>query len=276
MVFANIMAIFLPSVFLALFVLIGNPLIVMLLLSAFGYKTRTAFMTGITMSQISEFSMIVIFMGSKIGHVSDQAISLVTMVGAITFVTSTYMILHGNALYQKVAPFLRILERDTTHEAKMSPEVLKGHVILIGANRMGESILEALIHNNEQVVVVDFDPDVIARLREKNIPCFYGDIADLEIQEKVGLYEARLIISTVPDVEDNLLMLEGVKRHNKKAVVVVFALETEDAKQLYKAGAHYVVLPHLAGGRHVAKILIDKNHLEMIEKYKAKDLSYIV
>ena len=56
--------------------------------------------------------------------------------------------------------------------------------------------------------------------------------------------------------------------------IVVMAYEGTDAKQLYKKGADYVVLPHLAGGRHLAKILIDKKHLELIEEYKAKDLSF--
>jgi Trk K+ transport system NAD-binding subunit len=138
---------------------------------------------------------------------------------------------------------------------------------------MGETILEALLKMEHKVIVVDFDPEVIERLREKKVNCLYGDIADFEIQEKINISCARLIISTVPDVEDNLLLLESISKQNKKALVVVCALEKGNAAILYKAGADYVVLPHLAGGRHLAKILVDKNHLEIIEEYKAKDRS---
>jgi len=103
----------------------------------------------------------------------------------------------------------------------------------------------------------------------------YGDISDFEIQEQVGVSHARLVISTVPDVEDNLFLLYNLQKTNKKALSVFFALETDDAKRLYEAGASYVVLPHLAGGQHLAKLLIDKNHLELIEEYKSRDLTFL-
>ena len=81
-----------------------------------------------------------------------------------------------------------------------------------------------------------------------------------------------MVISTIPDIEDNLYLIKGMNKLNKRAKVVVMAYEISEAKQLYKAGADYVVLPQLAGGRHLAKILIEKKHLELIEDYKAKDL----
>ena len=276
MMFENLMAILIPSLLLSAFVLIGNPLIVMVILGVMGYRKRTSFMAGLTVAQISEFSLIVMFMGNQIGHVSDEAISIITMVGAITFVVSTYMIMGSTNLYRVLSPLLSIFEKKDAKEKNIKTGELKDHVVLFGANRMGESILDAVLQNKDKVVVVDFDPDVIKRLGEKGIPNVFGDITDPEIQEHIGLQSARLLISTVPDVEDNLTVLHTLKRANKKIMTVVFALETDDARALYAAGAHYVVLPHLAGGRHIAKILVDKNHLELIEEYKAKDGKYFV
>lgn len=269
--FDNISRIWLPASILAVYVLIGNPIILMCILGFLGYRKRTSFLVGLTVSQISEFSMIVVFMGYKLNHVSNDVVSVITVAGTITFVLSTYMILHGNSLYKKLSPFLGIFERKHTHEQVLNIENLTDHIILVGANRMGETILEALLKMEHKVIVVDFDPDVIARLEEKKVNCLYGDISDIEIQEKINIGRARLIVSTVPDVEDNLLLLEAISKLNKKATVVVCALEKANAAILYKAGADYVVLPHLAGGRHLAKMLVDKNHLEIIEEYKAKD-----
>ncbi len=269
--FDNISRIWLPASILAVYVLIGNPIILMAILGFLGYRKRTSFLVGLTVSQISEFSMIVVFMGFKLNHVQNDVVSIITVAGTITFVLSTYMILHGNLLYKKLSPFLDIFERKSVHEQVIEIEKLTDHVILVGANRMGETILDALLKTEHKVIVVDFDPDVIARLRDRKVNCLFGDVADFEIQEKINLSRARLVISTVPDVEDNLLLLEGLAKLNKKATVVVCALEKEYARILYKAGADYVVLPHLAGGRHLAKMLVDKNHLEIIEEYKVKD-----
>lgn len=275
MIFADIVPIIIPAIILSVFVLIGNPIIVLVILGFLGYRRRTAFLAGLTVAQISEFSLIVIFMGSKIGHVSESVVSLVTLVGAITFTVSTYMIMNGNTLYKWLFPLLAIFERKNTHEIILPASDLSGHVVLVGANRMGESILEALIKRQETIIVVDFDPEVIERLKKQNVTAYFGDIADPEIQENVSISKARLVLSTVPDVEDNLLMLNILKAARSRATSVFFALETEDASALYKEGADYVILPHLAGGHHLAKILLNDGELELIEKYKKKDLEYL-
>lgn len=276
MVFSEISSVLIPATIFSLYVLIGNPLIVMVILGMLGYKKRTGFMTGLTVAQISEFSMIVMFLGHKLGYVSQNAVSVVTVVGAVTFVVSSFAITHANTLYKYLSPFLSIFERKKAHEQEIHFDNVQNHVIIVGANRMGESIVDALVENKEEIIVVDFDPDVILRLKERKIQCLYGDISDNDIQDRINMDKARLIISTVPDVEDNLYLLETLRKINKKTLCVVFSLESEDAGVLYKAGANYVVLPHLAGGRHLAKILVDKRHMELIEEYKAQDSRYFV
>lgn len=273
LLFSHFASIFLPSVLLSLFVLIGNPLIVIIILGLLGYRSRTSFLAGLTVAQISEFSLIVVFMGNQLGHVSDETVSLVTVVGAVTFVVSTYMIMNGNRLYLFFKPILLRFEKKNARDVRPKIEDLKNHIVLIGANRMGESILEALHKKNERVFVVDFDPDVIDRLNEKKIDCVFGDIVDTDIQEIANIAEAKLVISTVPDVDDNILLLDSLEKINKSAISIVYALDINEAELLYKKGADYVVLPNLAGGRHLAKILVDDNHLELIEEFKKRDLA---
>jgi Kef-type K+ transport system membrane component KefB/voltage-gated potassium channel Kch len=268
----NLAQILIPALILAAFVLIGNPLIVMIILGILGYRKRTAFLTGLTVAQISEFSLIVIFMGNKLGHVSDQVVSIATVVGAITFVVSTYFILNGNYLYKKLEAVLSIFERKNIREKRIELGEMKNHIILVGANRMGGGILEALVNQKEKILVVDFNPDLIESVNNNEIATLFGDIADPEIQERAFIAHSKIIISTVPDIEDNLLLLESIKKLNRKPKVIIEAFDKEEAKILYKAGADYVLLPHIAGGHHLAKILVDNKHMELIEEYKKKEL----
>ncbi|MFW5655678.1 MAG: cation:proton antiporter, partial [Roseicyclus sp.] len=78
-----------PAIVLSLFVLIGNPLIVLAIMGAMGYRKRTGFLAGLTVAQISEFSLIFMAMGVAIGHVADEALGLVTLVGLVTIAAST-------------------------------------------------------------------------------------------------------------------------------------------------------------------------------------------
>ena len=96
---------------LSVFVLIGNPLIVLAIMGAMGYRKRTGFLAGLTVAQISEFSLIFMAMGVSIGHVSDDALGLVTLVGLITIAASTYMITYSHQLYRLCEPWLGIFER---------------------------------------------------------------------------------------------------------------------------------------------------------------------
>lgn len=274
MTFGHIGEIIVPSLLLSLFVIIGNPLVVMVILGVMGHRKRTSFLAGLTMAQISEFSLILIFMGNKLGQVPDRVVAMVTIVAAITFVVSTYFILHSNQLYKRFSPYLDIFERKKTKRVSVE-RGKKDHVILVGANRMGESILDALIEHKYDVSVVDFDPDVIDRLKDRDLQVVYGDVSDPEIQEEVNLSKAKMVISTVPDVDDNLILLNELNKENPNAVSILFALEAQDAKLLYDRGAEYVVLPHLAGGRHLAKVIVEEG-CKHLKTFRERDLRYIV
>jgi Kef-type K+ transport system membrane component KefB len=89
-----------PAIVLSLFVLIGNPLIVMAIMGYMGYRKRTGFLAGLTVAQISEFSIIFVAMGISLGHVGPEALGLTTLVGLVTIAMSTYMILYSHLLYE--------------------------------------------------------------------------------------------------------------------------------------------------------------------------------
>lgn len=271
--FISFSTIAVPIVLLSSFVLLVTPIIVMIILRTLKYKKRTSFFSGIALAQISEFSLIMIYMGNKIGHVSTEIVSVITFVGVISFVVSTYFITYSNTLYKFFLPVLGVFESKLAKDEELA-EAVKDHVILVGANRMGEGILKALQKKKENVIVVDFDPQIVEKLKKENVETFFGDISDPEIQEAVGIEKASLIISTVSDPEDALMLLKSIKKL-KGPKVIVAAFEKSDAKEFYKEGADYVIMPHIAGGNHLAKLLVDDNHLKLIEEYKEKEKPYI-
>jgi Kef-type K+ transport system membrane component KefB len=279
MSFNEFSAIILPAITLSIFVIILKPFLTMVVMTAMGYRKRTAFLTGVSLSQISEFSLILVFTGYKLGILDKQTVSMVTLVGLVSFFASSYALVNSKKLYRILGPKLNFLEKqnskkDEIQQIEDSLENVSGHVVVVGGDQMGESIVEALEDIGMEVVVVDFDPRVVERLKSKKVHRLFGDIADLDIQERAKMDEAKVVISTVPDIEDNLLLLKELKHENRRAKIIVMALDFHDAKTLYKEGADYVVLPHLAGGRQIAKI-ISENHLDNIENLKQKDQKYL-
>lgn len=277
MSFANIGQIIVPAIFLSLFVLFVKPFVVMLIMAAMGYKKRTSFLTGVSLSQVSEFSLILVFLGYKLGHIDQKIVSLITLVGLITFATSTYLISHWKTIYKKIAPRISFMERENIKkdlELESEMETLDNHVVVVGGDQMGVSIIEALEEEKFAIVLVDFDPTIVRKLQNKKVFRLFGDISDLDIQERAKLDSARLVISTIPDTEDNLMLLKELKHDNRRAKIVMMAIEGKEAKALYRAGADYVILPHLAGGRQIAD-LISKDGLSKLEKLKEKDKEFL-
>ncbi|HKC15035.1 MAG TPA: cation:proton antiporter [Patescibacteria group bacterium] len=252
--FSSFSKILIPAIALSLFVLFAKPLIIMPIVGSFGYKKRTAFLTGISLSQVSEFSFIIIFLGNKIGQVPSDIVSLITTVGIVTFAVSTYMILKSKNIYQILGVKIPFFERKNVH-GEVNDSTQKDHVVLVGANRTGGSVLEALLEQGEKVLVVDFNPDVIRQLRNKKIPSLFGDISDLEIQDRANIRQARLIISTVADIEDNLLLVSEIRKLKRRPKIVTIAMDSREEQTLKKAGVDYIIQPHILGGKYLAHLI---------------------
>jgi Kef-type K+ transport system membrane component KefB len=189
------------AVVFSLFVLIGNPLIVLAIMGAMGYRKRTGFLAGLTVAQISEFSLIFVAMGVSLGHVADDALGLVTMVGLVTIAVSTYMITYSHHLYALFEPYLGLFERKGTprEPSEAGTHQGKGYtVILFGLGRFGTAIGLRLRKRGITVLGIDFNPMAVARWRALSLEAEFGDATDPEFVAELPLRSARWVVSTVP------------------------------------------------------------------------------
>lgn len=245
-----------PTIVLSLFVLIGNALIMMVIVRLFGYGKRTAFLTALSVAQISEFSLIIANQGLLLGHISHETFSLITFIAVVTITISSYFIMHGRKLYLMFLPALEILDRISMgRELADIPQKSEKHIIVFGCHRMGYTIVKTLRKLKKNFLVVDYNPDIIKFLMAQGTPCIYGDLGDREILERVDLTDAEIVISTIPNVEDNLMLIEETRRHNPGALIFITANYPDQALELYDAGADYVILPRLLGGEKVSEFL---------------------
>lgn len=248
-----------PLLILVAFVIVFKPLITIVLCSVFGYAIRTSFLTGISLAQTSEFGLIIILQGLVLNHISQDFFSLAVMLAVITIIFTSYLIKFDNQLYFSLSKYLKIFDKvgDNKRELKYIPINFKYDAILVGYDRIGYSIARTLRKVKKSLLVIDFNPDIIKKLIKERIPCLYGDIGDMDIIERLDIKHAQIIISTVPEKHDNLLLIKKVKETNNKAKIFVTAYNIDEALELYDNGADYVILPHFLGGDHVSLMLED-------------------
>ena len=237
----------------SLLILIGNPLSVMIAMGFLGYSKKTGFLSGLTVAQISEFSLILIALGVRTGSLETEIISMITLVALITMAGSTYMITYSDFLYEKSRNYLSIFEKKNIKENIKNKKDYEYY--LLGENRIGFSIMKSFIKNKKDYAIIDFNPERVNKLRSKGINCFYGDISNGEIIEELKLDKAKLIVSTIPEFESNMVLINLIKQKNKETTIIVTARQISDTFKLYKAGADYVILPHFLGGEYTANLI---------------------
>lgn len=234
------------SLVFSIFVLIGNPLIVLIIMGVMGYRRRTSFLAGLTVAQISEFSLIVAALGLSLGHISPEIMGLITLVGVVTIFASTYMILYSGPLYRFLSRPLKLFERRNPYremgtDAAHEPPAVD--VILVGLGNYGSGIAENLLRQNKTLIGVDFDPNALAYWQTRGIPVVYGDMADPEIHEQLPLDKAHWVVSTVRLPELNLALLELLHHRHYPGRVAVAAASLSEVDLYKRAGAQVVLRP---------------------------------
>ncbi|HIH47243.1 TPA: cation:proton antiporter, partial [Candidatus Woesearchaeota archaeon] len=248
-----------PLILLTLVVILVKPLVVMFLCSFFGYTKKVSFLTALSLAQVSEFSIIIATLGLELGHISQNLFTITVLLIIITLILTAYFIKFDFLLYSFFSRWLNVFDLMNKGEhlqyLPQKQQDLDYDVILVGYDRIGYNVLKALERLKHSFIVIDYNPDLIKRLVLRKIPCIYGDIGDDEIMERLNFKHAKLVISTIPTPEDNKRITKHLRAVNKKAVLFVTANVIEEAMELYKLGADYVVLPHFLGGERVSTLV---------------------
>lgn len=235
----------------SIFVLLIKPIIVMITLSLFGYTKRINFMTSLSLAQVSEFSLILVLLGFQLGHLSIEIMNLAVLIALITIGVSTYSLNYSEFLSKilkfRIFNFLDGKITDNKPIFEKNPEV-----VLFGYHRIGYKILETLKKMKIKFLVIDYNPGVVAALIKKGIPCVYGDASNKNLLYDSGIGTAKLLISTIPEENTNLMIQEFLNEISSKAAFIATAEQPREALRLYHAGVDYVIIPQHLGGDYAS------------------------
>ncbi|MFP4129835.1 MAG: cation:proton antiporter [Halorhodospira sp.] len=228
------------------FVLLVKPLIILAIMGLMGYRKRTGTLTGLTLAQISEFSLILGSLGMSVGHIDQEAMGLITLVGLITIGASTYLIFYARPIYERLSPLLTPFERSSPYAElalDSQPEAYEeADVVIFGLGRYGEQLAKNFKARGWRVLGVDFDPTVVSQWRERGEMAHYGDASDPEFPRTLPLGEVRWIISTAPDRDVGGTLINALRAAGYQGRLAVTVHSRMDAEYL-RQGADRVLMP---------------------------------
>lgn len=249
-----------PAIVLSLFVLIGKPFIVMMLMGLMRFRKRTGFLTGLTMGQVSEFSLILAALGESLGYLSKDIEGLITLVALITIGLSTYMMAYSSLLYQWMSPWLSIFERDVKcreddYAVNHEPEI---DVLIYGFGRHGEHIAKILVEHGLKVMGIDFDPRKVRTWQHHHVLIRYGDAEDVEFSKSLPLSHVKWIVSTIPHHDANQLLVSSLKEMGYQGKIALSAYQENELNWMQKLDIDLIFVPYKDAALSAAERLVER------------------
>ena len=128
-----------------------------------------------------------------------------------------------------------------------------------------------LSKNGETVLVVDFNPEIVQKIKKRGGLAIFADVSDPDVIDLCNMAAAKMVISTVKDIDDSLAVLTELKTRGIEVPVIVDAESAPQAAELYKAGASYVIFPHFVSGLHLGQLMKKFEHdTETLSRYRTK------
>jgi hypothetical protein len=252
----------LPRAFaLAAFALLVKPLLVIVILGPLGYRRRVSFEAGITLGQISEFSLILAATAVSLDQIGDETVALITVVAVITFAVSSYLIPNAEWLYLRLEPWLGIFERQPGRFAATfedEPGKPRPEVIVLGLGRYGGAVADRLREEGVSVLGVDYDPLALGDAERRGVAVLYGDVEDPELPHGLPLHDVRWIVSSVRRVDANLALVHALRHHEFAGRLAVAADTERDRERLLEAGVDQVLVPYAEAADLVSGLVAER------------------
>ena len=243
-------------IILSLFILIWNPLIVIILMWRMWYDARSWFMAWLTVAQISEFSIILVALWISTWHLSNEILWIVVTIWLITIVGSTYMIMYSEKLYKIFKKQLKKFEKKIDKKLFETKEQKEWEIIVFGCHRMWWDLLKYTNKIKQDLMIIDYNPMTVKDLQEKNYNAMYWDLQDAEFLDELDMNNTKMIISTVPDFEANALLIKTVKEHKKiDPIIITTSHQISETLELYEMWSTYVVTPYFLWWHYISKLI---------------------
>ena len=238
----------LEVVLLTLLVILGKLTLFQVLLVATGKSGETAFRTGITLSQVSEFSFVLMALAAQSGLAGEQAVALVGGVGLASIALTSPLIVFMDGLLNLLrrTPLGRFLA-PAAGEAEELPAGPRGHVVVVGMNSLGRSLASELTRRGEAVLAVDTDP---AKLKDLPCPVLLGNAEYPSLLEEANLGEAKLLVSALNIEDANVLLLD--RAHRAGVPASIHAFHTGAVEDLESLGADHLIVGKDESVRRIA------------------------
>ena len=201
-----------------------------------------ALRTGLTLAVGGEFGIALLTLLLQ-NRAIDPAVARPMLVAVVMAMVMSPLILANNKRIARLVlgergPPKTAMERE---DAATLAVAKREHVILCGFGRVGQNVARVLEAQAFEYIAIDLDPVRVRTARQIGQPVVYGDSADEQVLEEVGLATASVVVISFHDPRIALAILRTLRRQRADVPVLVRTADDTRSSELKAAGATEVV-----------------------------------
>lgn len=227
-------------------VIAGKTLVAALALAAVGVPARVATATGIVLSSIGEFSLLIVAQGHRLGAIGDDAYQLALAASFGTMALAPPLIANVRRIVDLLARALpgglgKKLAGASDERLAAAAGALSGHVIICGFGPVGRDVAMFCLDHGVGFVAIELNPKTVKEFSEKGIRIFFGDFSNAVVLEQAGVAHARALVVAAPDTPSAVRAIRTALGLHPGLEVVARTKYRGDVEKILAAGAKEVV-----------------------------------
>ncbi len=222
-------------------IVVGKLVIWTLVVMLFGHPLWTALLVGVGLTQIGEFSFILIQVAREAGHVGADVYNATLAAALITILINAVLVRYVPRWIGRA----RLLGGEIAADMAVPGEASPARVVVCGYGRVGSAVAEALETFETPYVAIETDPGIVKGLRARGIKAIFGDAAQPAILAAAAAHEARLAVVAIPESDRTEVVVRQLRRTSRTMTIFARSDRPEARDRLMEAGATEVIQPEL-------------------------------
>ncbi len=234
--FAGVMTLLLPL----------KAILFFLLLILFKLRARSAFLTSLSLTNYSEFGLIVASV------VLPEWLIPLALTVAISFVISAPLNRLAHPLYEKLCNRLLKFERNIHHPDEQPVSLGDAEVLIMGMGRTGSAAYNYL-KDSRNIIAMDSDPAKVLAHQKKGMNIFYADAEDQVFWQDLDFGTVEAVILSMNDVEAKVIAARKLRNAGFNGFIVSHSMHNDEARDIIAAGADQTYLTMSEAGVGIAE-----------------------
>jgi Kef-type K+ transport system, predicted NAD-binding component len=251
-----------PLLILVAAIIVGKFAICAIVARLFGYRGKTVPLVGAGMTQVGEFSFVLAQLCIGAGVITEHSYSMILGSAVITMLLTPFVFALTSKLCLRRREVVSVAGRGKGQLAAES-QALTNHVVICGHGRVGSNVARILGQLAIPYIVTDLDPKIISELREKGIPCVYGDAGNQRVLYEAGVKNAAVLVLAVADPVAVRLALDYARRINPNLDIIARAHSDSELEFLQSRGVSEVVRPETEAGIEIVRYILCRLNVPM-------------